>query len=254
MANITGVNPPILNDVDYVDKIKNSIDAIDAHDHTTGKGVAIGTSALATGSVTADKLASDAVTTIKILDGAVTAAKIAANQVVSFTSARVASGVLLTETGGGTDAVTLVGPAATTGYSVVMPGSAPTPNTGLVYDGANFVWSSAGGWTTFANENISGSGSITSSTTIGQQLRRVTGNGAAVTVSTTPFGAVGGWQDGLVIRLVGQSSTDTVTIEHNDIAKGAILNGSCVLGQYDAIELQYDSTADRWIEITRSVK
>lgn len=41
MPNITGVNPPVLNDEDYVDKIYDSITAIDAHDHTSGKGVAI---------------------------------------------------------------------------------------------------------------------------------------------------------------------------------------------------------------------
>jgi hypothetical protein len=57
MSNITGNNPPILNDTDYVDKIKNSLDAIDTHDHTTGKGVPIGTTALADGSVTSAKIA-----------------------------------------------------------------------------------------------------------------------------------------------------------------------------------------------------
>jgi cytoskeletal protein CcmA (bactofilin family) len=162
--------------------------------------------------------------------------------------------VALRETGGGTDNVTLSGPASTTGYTITMPGSAPTANTALAYDGANYVWSSAGGWTTYANENVAGSGSVTTSTTVGQQVRRVTGDGAAVTISTTPFGAVGGWSDGLVVRLIGQSSTNTVTIAHNDAAKGAILNGDVTLGQYDVIELQYDSTADRWIEIARSVK
>jgi len=77
MANINGVNPPILNDQDYVSKIKDSFDAIDLHDHTTGKGVPIGTTSLADASVTAAKLASNSVTTIKIVDGAVTPAKIA---------------------------------------------------------------------------------------------------------------------------------------------------------------------------------
>jgi len=160
----------------------------------------------------------------------------------------------LIETGGGTDQVKFAGPASTTGYTITLPGSAPTANTALAYDGANYVWSSAGGWTTYANENISGSGSVTTSTTVGQQVRRVTGNGAAVTLSTTPFGAVGGWSDGLVVRLIGQSSSNTVTVVHNDAANGAILNGDCTLGAYDVIELQWDSTASRWIEIARSIK
>jgi hypothetical protein len=109
-------------------------------------------------------------------------------------------------------------------------------------------------FTTSANENISSSGSISSSTTVGLQIRRITGNAAAVTTSSTPFGSGGGWVDGTVIRLIGQSNTNTVTIPNTDSAKGAILNGDCTLGQYDSLELQYDSTADRWIEISRSIK
>jgi hypothetical protein len=164
------------------------------------------------------------------------------------------STVSLKETGGGSDVIQIGAPAVSASYTVTMPAAAPTANTALAYDGSNYVWSSAGGWTMYSNENISASGSVTTSTTVGQQVRRVTGNGAAVTASTTPFGAGGGWSDGLVVRLIGQSSTNTVTIVNNDAAKGAILNGDITLGQYDVLELQYDSTADRWIEVSRSVK
>jgi hypothetical protein len=83
MANINGVNPPVLNDQDYVDKIKDSFDAIDAHDHTTGKGVPIGTTALADGGVTTAKLADGAVTTIKIADLNVTTGKLADSAVTT---------------------------------------------------------------------------------------------------------------------------------------------------------------------------
>lgn len=162
--------------------------------------------------------------------------------------------IKLKETGGGADTIDITAPASAAAYTITLPGAAPTANTALAYDGSNYVWSSAGGWTTYANENISASGSVTNSTTVGQQYRRVTGNGAAITLSTTPFGTAGTWSDGLVIRLVGGSSTNTVTIVHNDAANGAILDGDCTLGQYDVIELQWDSTASRWIEIARSVK
>ncbi len=162
--------------------------------------------------------------------------------------------VILRETGGGTDAVTLSGPASTTGYTITMPGSAPTANTALAWDGSNYVWSSAGGWTTFATANISGGGTVTTSTTIGQQVRRVQGDGGAVSLSVTPFGTGNDWSDGLVIRLIGQSNTNTVTVSHNDASSGAILNGDVVLGQYDVLELQWDDTAERWIEIARSIK
>jgi len=81
MANINGVNPPAINDVDYVDKITNSFNAVDEHDHTTGKGVPIGTTALADGSVTVAKLADDSVSTAKIQGAAVTTAKLASGAV-----------------------------------------------------------------------------------------------------------------------------------------------------------------------------
>lgn len=57
MANINGVDPPPLNDQDYVDKITTSLNAIDNHDHTAGKGVPLATAALADGAVTDVKIA-----------------------------------------------------------------------------------------------------------------------------------------------------------------------------------------------------
>jgi hypothetical protein len=133
----------------------------------------------------------------------------------------------------------------------------------LVYDFGSSRWriiggtgsgSGGGAFTTYANENISASGNITSSTTVQMQYRRITGNGAAVTAAIAPFGAGGGWTDGTIIKLVGGSLTNTVTIVHNDNNAGAILNGDCELALYDSLELQYDSTANRWIENSRSIK
>lgn len=57
MASITGIDPPPLRDQDYVDKINGSLNAIDAHDHTSGKGVQIPTGGIADGAVTNAKLA-----------------------------------------------------------------------------------------------------------------------------------------------------------------------------------------------------
>lgn len=315
MANITNNNPPVLNDTDYVDKIKNSLDAIDDHDHSSGKGLPVAAGGYAAGSIDNDdinasaaiartKLASGTASHVLVNDGtgvmsseaqlagtrggtgvsnagtltfganALTLTTSGATNVTlpttgtlatlagtenlsnkTFTNAPVMNaGISLKETGGGSDVIGLTAPASSNAYTITLPGTAPTANTALAYDGSNYVWSSAGGWTTTANENISASGTISSSTTVGQQYRRISGNGAAVTTSTTPFGAVGGWNDGLVIQLVGGSSTNTVTIPHNDAAKGAILAGNCTLAQYDVLTLQYDSTADRWIEVSRSIK
>jgi len=74
MANIDGVNPPVLNDQDYVTKIKNSLDAIDDHDHSSLKGVQIPTGGIANGAVTDAKVAAG-IDAAKIADGTVSNAE-----------------------------------------------------------------------------------------------------------------------------------------------------------------------------------
>lgn len=70
MSNISGNNPPILNDVDYVDKIKNSLDAIDTHDHTTGKGAPLPAGSIAAGAiVNADISATAEIARAKLANG-----------------------------------------------------------------------------------------------------------------------------------------------------------------------------------------
>jgi hypothetical protein len=174
--------------------------------------------------------------------------------------------VLTNEVGGAIDVKNETGTTAAdriltgTGADISLANNA---SLFIIYDFGSSRWrviggtgsgSGAGGFTTYSNENISASGSVTSSTSVQMQMRRITGNGAAVTTSTTPFGSGGGWTDGTIIRLIGQSLTNTVTVPHNDAAIGAILNGSAELAAYDSLDLQYDSTADRWIEVARSIK
>ncbi len=117
------------------------------------------------------------------------------------------------------------------------------------------VWEVAGGggrFELYATESISSGGTISSATNKGFQLRRVQGNAGAQTASTTPFGSGGGWYDGTVIRLIGKHDTNTLTIVHNDAAKGAILNGDATLLSGYVLELQYLNTEDRWYEISRN--
>lgn len=75
LANI-GIVVPASGDSDYPTNISTSLTNLDNHDHTTGKGLAIGTAALSDGAVTTAKIADSAVTTAKIADFNVTRAKL----------------------------------------------------------------------------------------------------------------------------------------------------------------------------------
>lgn len=75
---------PLPGAAGYSDTIETScFQKITDHDHTTGKGTAINTDALASLSVTTAKIAADAVTTAKILDANVTTAKLATDAVTT---------------------------------------------------------------------------------------------------------------------------------------------------------------------------
>lgn len=114
----------------------------------------------------------------------------------------------------------------------------------------NFQTSNA--WTTVATENISASGTITTTGTDNIQYRRIQGDSAAVTASNLPFGSSITWNDGLVIRLVCVSDVNTVSFTSNDSQYGMILNGDATLSKYNTLTVQYDSTLERFIEVSRN--
>jgi hypothetical protein len=60
MANISGVDAPVLGDTDYVQKIEDSINAIDDHDHTANKGLPIPTGGIADSAITNAKVSATA--------------------------------------------------------------------------------------------------------------------------------------------------------------------------------------------------
>ena len=104
-------------------------------------------------------------------------------------------------------------------------------------------------------QSIASNGTITISLDTADllQTRRVQGNTAnvVVTASATPFGATPP-TDGAMIVLIGQSFTQPLEILHNDDADGCMLNGDAVLYKDYTLKLQWDATADRYIEISRN--
>lgn len=103
-----------------------------------------------------------------------------------------------------------------------------------------------------ANEAIVDTGTISKSDVIYNQVRRVSGDGAAVTTANAPFGDSSATVDGTIIVLRGTDSTNTITIPSQDIQYGCILNGDATLENYYEIELMYDAVAQRYIEQRRN--
>lgn len=104
---------------------------------------------------------------------------------------------------------------------------------------------------TNASATVSAGGTISVSTTERVQYFRVSGDGGAQSLSATPFGSAS-WIDGTIVRLVGTSDTNTLSLDHNDADNGAILNGDCTLAKYNILSLIWDSEFNRWLEISRN--
>lgn len=72
-----GLLSPVSGDSNYPASITSSLQSIDEHDHSSGKGVQIPSGGLADNSISTAKIQNAAVSGVKILDAAVVTAKIA---------------------------------------------------------------------------------------------------------------------------------------------------------------------------------
>lgn len=102
-----------------------------------------------------------------------------------------------------------------------------------------------------ATESIGAGGNITVPI-YGLNVLRVQGSGAAQTASTTPFGASPAFEDQAIIKLEGQSDTNTLTIERNDATDGCLLNGPATLFDGYVLTLRWDATRNRFMEDARN--
>ena len=181
MALITGNNPPILNDVDYVDKIKNSLDAVDAHDHTTGKGAAISAAAIADGAVTEAKLEDVLANASKFLERDVT------GQVVSTVHAVPAGAVV-----GTTDSQVLTNKSIDGDTNTVTDLAITALKTNIT-DASKFMVRDASGVPTSATKAVptgvvvgdTDSQTLTNKTLTGNIATNLVSGAATVTLPTT---------------------------------------------------------------------
>jgi hypothetical protein len=103
-----------------------------------------------------------------------------------------------------------------------------------------------------ADQDLVSSGELLFDNLSKQQIKRVQGDGAAVTLSTTPFGASPDIQDGTIFYIIGKDSTNTVTLTYQDITDGCLLNGDATLELGYSLQLFYSLTMNRFIELGRN--
>lgn len=85
----------------------------------------------------------------------------------------------------------------------------------------------------------------------GNQIVPISGDGTAVSANPLPFNNATIF-DGQIVKLLGLSASNTVTLVYNDAAGGLVTNGSATLGRGDILELVYIESEDRWFEISRN--
>lgn len=86
-------------------------------------------------------------------------------------------------------------------------------------------------------------------------VRRVAGDAVSVNANLIPFGGaeyVDPLGDGMIVRLIGVSNTETFTLRHNDNDYGCILNGDIELNRFRTIDLMWAKTEKRFVEISRN--
>lgn len=100
--------------------------------------------------------------------------------------------------------------------------------------------------------NLLDSDQITLDEIVGTQYVRIKGAVAPITVDSLPFGNTITPQNYSEIILVGQDDSNTVTIEHNNVDYGCLLNGNATLQLGFMLVLIYDSNLNRYIEKSRN--
>lgn len=99
---------------------------------------------------------------------------------------------------------------------------------------------------------VASGGDITLDVISMHQIRKVSGTGGAAILDVQPFGVVIQPLEGTIIVLVGTNDTNTIKFLHNDAQYGCWLNGDATLSRGDILQLYYDSSLERYVEIGRN--
>lgn len=106
-------------------------------------------------------------------------------------------------------------------------------------------------WKTTINETIDNGGFIPTDSNSFQYFS-VQGNNGAVVLDVKPFGSFS-FIDGTIVRVVGKSDANTITINPNSISGGFKGDDPIVISNNQAYTFQYDSSLDGWILVSSNV-
>jgi len=106
------------------------------------------------------------------------------------------------------------------------------------FDGTD--WTVVGSYEVTANQDVTSDGTIAINSS-GLQALKVSGDSGAQTANIVPF-ASNPPITGTIIKLIGQSDTNTVEILSNSAANGAKLKGDITLGNGNSLTLFWDGT------------
>lgn len=93
--------------------------------------------------------------------------------------------------------------------------------------------------------------SVTPDASSSDQTFLYTGS-SAQTFSTTGFGTISSLANGTIIKIMGSSDTNTITIAASDITDGRLINGDAELGKGQVVTFEYNSTLARMVETSRN--
>ncbi len=155
--------------------------------------------------------------------------------------------------GGSGNVVSLNSPSSLSAtYSITFPAAAPTTNAILGYNGSIMDWYTIS--PSITSQTVTFGSTITIDTTTKNlnQTIIIQSNGGNSVTPNAPFGSTAPVLDGTMIRLIGAHDSNTITLVSFDTAKGAVLNGNATLHKNSVLTLQYISTLDRYIEVSRN--
>jgi len=165
--------------------------------------------------------------------------------------------LILTNLSGG--ALTIKNDAVATAANRILTGSGSDISMSngaslwLIYGTASSRWRVVGGSggssvRVATAQPITVGGTIALTNFDSTQIVPVSGSGAAVDLSLTPFGSTASLQDGILAEIICTSDTNTVSFTFNDAPGGVVGNfEKFTLNRFDAAKFRLVKSLDRWI-------